>query len=175
MNQVRLHPPCFNWFHPFTVLASLLNSFYNYDACTTGHQSQEGDLLYLARNELGSIVPSICKIVQIYFSLFIANWEFDVSIISSNQFHILGDYHSIFHFPMSISNDCFFTLFDSHCSTSFYSYFFQIGEALQPSFMVMESPNCLGMTIEDGQIYFSSQDSHHDPIYRIENSPFQRS
>jgi len=53
------------------MLASLLNYFDEYDAYANFHQLQEGGPSCLAHNELGSIVQSVHKIVQMDFYLFI--------------------------------------------------------------------------------------------------------
>ena len=77
MNQVpliSLHP---NQLHTFTVLASFLHFYDDLDACTIFPQLQVGVLLYLAHSELGSLIQSICKIVE-KFSLFMSNWEFGI-------------------------------------------------------------------------------------------------
>jgi len=175
INQVPLHSPRLNWFHALTVLTSFLNFCNDYDACEICHQLQEGGLSYLGHDELGSIVQSIHKIARMNFSLFIANWEFDISSNSFDHFSILGDYHLTYHFLMiSTSNDSFFVLSNIHCLTYLYSYFHEEGEALQPSLMVMAGPHYLGITVEDDQIYFSLQYSHHDPSFPIENSSFYK-
>ncbi len=122
---------------------------------------------YLACKELGLIVQSIHKIVQIDFYSFISNWESDASISSSDHFSVFGDYHSAYHFPIITSNDICFTPLDLHCSTSLYSDFCQAGEAFQHSLMVMAGTHCLDMTFEYDQIYFSSQYSHHGPMILI--------
>lgn len=93
------------------------------------------------------LIGRIHKIIQIDDSLFIANWESDASISSSNHFSVFGDCHSAYHFPISTSNDSCFTPLDLHCSTSLYSCFFQEDEVLQPSLMVMAGPHCLDTTI----------------------------
>jgi len=131
------------------VLASLLNSCDGYDACTIFHELRGGGPSCIAHGKLGSIVQSICKIVQMNLSLFITNWKSDVSTSSSDHFSILGDCHSAYHFPMSTSDGSCFSHSDIHCLASFSSDFSQASEALQPSLMVMTSPHYLGMTTKN--------------------------
>lgn len=134
----------------------ILNSFHDHDACIVRHQLQENDLSYLACEELGSIVQSILKIVQIDLSSFITNWESDALIGSSDHYSVFDDCHSCYHFNTSISNGICFTSFNFHLSTSRYSYFCRVVEALQSPLMVMSGPHCLDMSTGYDQICFPS-------------------
>ena len=115
----------------------------------------------------------ISKTVPIDLPLLITSWESNALINSSNHYFLFYDCHSFYHFLTSTFNESCFTSFDLHRSTSHYSDFFRMVEALQPSLMVISSPHCLDMTAEYDNIHFPSQDSHRNLVPLIENSSFQ--
>lgn len=173
-SQILLFSLHLDQFHVFPILAFLFTSFDDYDASMVCYQSQRNSFSHFSDEEDDSIIYSICEIVQIDLSSFITDQEYDALINPSDHYFFFDECHSFDHFPNIISNDIFFTSFGLRLSTSRYSEFFQVVEALQPSLMVMSGPHCLDMTTEYDQIYLPLQDSHHNLIPLIENSSFQK-
>ncbi len=91
---------------------------------------------------------------------------------SSDHSFILDDCHSNYHSPITTYKESGFTSLDLNRSISHSSNLCRIVETLQTSLIVMLSPHCLDTTIENDKIYFSLQDSHHNPMVLIENSYF---
>jgi len=93
-----------------------------------------------------------------------SNWESGILTKSYDLSSILGDFHAVYHFPTSTSNESRFVHYDLHRVTSFSSDFCQAGEAIQLALMVMVGPHYLDMTDENDHIYLSIPDSHRDPL-----------
>lgn len=127
--------------------------------------------IWLERN-LVHLFRASMRLFKLFFLRLLQTGNLMPLIISFDNFSIFGDCHSVYHFPISTSNDNCFTHLDIHCSTSLYSCFFQASEALQPSLMDMIGLHCLGMTIDNDQIYFPLQYSHRDLTPLVENSSF---
>lgn len=129
-NQVTLISPHPKWFHTFTVLASFLHFCDDHDAYAHFHQLQVGVLSCLTHNELGSLIQSICTIVQ-KDSLFMSNWEFVISTDWFDFSSILGGCHAVYHFPKNTSNDICFAHYDLHHVRSFFLDFHQAITGMQ--------------------------------------------
>ena len=97
-------------------------------------------------------------------SLFMSNWETNISTDQSDFSFILDGCHAVYHFPNNTTNDSHFTHYDLQHVASLFLYFCQASEAPRPALMAMVGPRCLDITDENDQIYPSISDSHRDPL-----------
>lgn len=120
MNQILLCSLFIDFSHVFVVLASLSNSFDDDNACTFCHQLEENGLSHSSCEEVGPIVQSIHKAIQIDLSLLITNWESNALINPSDHYSVSNDSHLAYHFPTSTSSESYFTSFELYGSMFHY-------------------------------------------------------
>jgi len=100
------------------VLVILAFLFNDYDVSLGCSQAQVDDFSHLAYEEDDYVIQIICKATQIGLSFLSLNRESHALIIPSNHGSFSNNYHSIDHFPISISHDSCFTSFDLYCILS---------------------------------------------------------